>query len=75
MVRRLDNTSVYDINNYTVVLQRIKNNTYGTPRYKATIFYNGPDRGKSRGAYNYTFTGHYYAEAQEAEFILFEHLK
>jgi hypothetical protein len=70
MIRQLDAASVYDINNYTVILERIKNNKYGTPRFRATIFYNGSDRTRERGATNWTFTGHYYSNREEAEWIL-----
>lgn len=75
MVRRLNNIDVVEFGFYTVTLQRIKNGQYGTPRYEATIIYTGPDRGMDRSGYKYRFTGHYYSERQEAEFILNEHLK
>jgi len=75
MVRRLNNIDVIEFGFYTVTLQRIKNGQYGTPRYEAVIIYTGPDRGMDRGGYKYRFTGHYYSERQEAEWILEQHLK
>jgi len=75
MLRRLNNIDVVELANYTVTLQRIKNGQYGTPRYEAVIIYTGEDRGMDRAAYKYRFTGHYYSERQEAEWILEQHLK
>lgn len=75
MVKRLNNVDVIEFAEYTVVLERIKNTSSGAPRYEATIIYTGPDRGMDRSGYKYRFTGHYYSERQEAEYILSEHLK
>lgn len=75
MVRRLNNIDVIEFGFYTVTLQKIKNGQYGTPRYEAVIIYTGPDRGMDRSGYKYRFTGHYYSERQEAEWILEQHLK
>lgn len=75
MVRRLDCIDVVEFAEYTVTLQRIKNGHYGMSRYEAVIIYTGPDRGMNRAGSRYRFTGHYYDERGEAEFILNEHLK
>lgn len=75
MVRRLNNIDVIEFGFYTITLQKIKNGQYGTPRYEAVIIYTGPDRGMDRAGYKYRFTGHYYSERQEAEWILEQHLK
>ena len=75
MIRQVNTTSVYDINSYTVILERIKNSKCGTPRFRATILYNGSDRTRERTATNWTFTGHYYSDRDEAEWILHQVLK
>ena len=75
MLRRLNNIDVVELANYTVTLQRITNGQYGTPRYEAVIIYTGEGRGMDRSGYKYRFTGHYYSERQEAEWILEQHLK
>ena len=74
MVRRLNNIDVIEFGFYTVTLQKLKNGQYGCPRYEAVIIYTGPDRGMDRSGYKYRFTGHYYSERQEAEWILEQHL-
>lgn len=75
MLRRLKTINVIEFGFYIVTLQKIKNASYGAPRYEAVIIYTGPDRGMDRSGYKYRFTGHYYSERQEAEWILEQHLK
>ena len=74
MVKQLYNVDVIEFAEWIVVLQRIQNTSSGTPRYEATIINISKDRGMNRSASKYRFTGHYYSERQEAEFILEHHL-
>lgn len=64
-----------DNKDYCVTLKRLKNTTSGCPRYEATIIYLHYDPNASLYNAVYNFTGHYFSEAKEAEWILDEHLK
>ena len=75
MVKQLYNVDIIEFARWTVVLEKIKNSPSGAPRYEATVIYDGQDRGMDRAATKYRFTGHYYSEREEAEFILEHHLK
>lgn len=72
MIKKLNCVEVVNFKDYIVTMERIKNNVYGVPRYKATIIFKCCPFG---GAPVYTFTGHYYSIEQEALFILNEYLK
>ena len=75
MDKRLYDVDVVEFAEYIVVLEHIKNTPSGAPRYEATIIYNGKERGLDRAGHKYRFTGHYYSERQEAEYILEQYLK
>ena len=55
--------------NYIVTLEHLKNDTNGTPRYKAVIIF--PEQNE-KSLYNavYTFTGHYLGSFGEATWIV-----
>ena len=55
--------------NYTVTLEHLKNDTNGTPRYKAVIIF--PEQNEN-SFYNavYTFSGHYLGRFAEAKWIV-----
>lgn len=55
--------------NYVVTLEHLKNDTNGTPRYKAVIIF--PEQNE-KSFYNavYTFTGHYLNAFGEAKRIV-----
>lgn len=59
---------------HLVILERLKNDYYGCPRYKATIVFLADDATEYASAV-YTFKGHYMSDKQEAEFIINEHYK
>lgn len=76
MIKRLTNKNSYKVNNYMVTIERVKNNVYGNPRYKATLINldcNNPDNYYYTACY--TFTGHYYNELDEVKFIVNYHNK
>lgn len=75
MIKQKNNIDVIEFAEWLVTLKRIKNTLSGAPKYEATIINIGPQRGMDRAASVYTFTGHYYSERMEAEFILEHHLK
>lgn len=56
---------------YYVIMERLKNTTYGQPRWKATIIREDVDIYET--AYTYTFQGHYMSELMEAMWILDKH--
>ena len=72
MTRRFDNIQVYRIPTehalYHVLLTRIKNDVNGKPRYEAFITTSNDD-----AAYHYRFSGHYYGDAREADYIVGYH--
>lgn len=72
----LNVTTSYYFNPYMVTLERLKNDKYGTPRFKAFITdtKDAINRGAS-GTWCYKFTGNYRSEQEEAEKILNYHLK
>ena len=55
--------------NYIVTLEHLKNDTNGTPRYKAVIIF--PEQNEN-SFYNavYTFSGHYLGRFGEAKWIV-----
>ena len=76
-MKRLTNQAAYNIkgrlNDYIVTIERQTNAQDGTPRYKAAII--TKDEKETGTLYNavYSFRGHYYAEKEEAQFIVDEH--
>lgn len=72
MTRRLTNITTYNFANYSVALERIKNDINGNPRYKAIIIRTNEAVTSSAV---YTFSGHYMGERQEAEWILERYLE
>lgn len=75
MTRKLNYTSTYQTNNYIIVLERINNNIYGNPRFKASIIRKYDSIKHCILTYNYTFTGHYLSERLEAYMILKYHIE
>jgi hypothetical protein len=73
MVKRHDQINVFNIaterRSYIVALERLNNGINGNPRYKAVIIFPEED---TKSMYNavYTFSGHYYGEYGEAEYIV-----
>ena len=73
MTKRLNQINTFKIKKenqeHIITLERLKNDIYGTPRYKAVIIF------LASGDYNFfnavfTFKGHYLSERDEAEYIL-----
>ena len=58
--------------NYFVSLERIKNTVNGCPRFQATII---DLNSYCLATYQYTFTGHYMSEHDEAQWIAERHEK
>ena len=58
-------------NNYNVIMERLKNGTYGQPRWKATIISESTEIYQC--AYIYAFQGHYMSELMEAAYIVEVH--
>lgn len=82
MIRRRDNISIYKVvsqdtgNHYCVELLRLENNYYGNPRFEAHIIsINSIEKYDDYVAWVYRFTGHYYGNKEEAEFIAAYHEK
>lgn len=81
MIKQDNLKSVIKIKNYIITLERIKNTSSGNPRYKAILinennYSQNIEDGKaykSSIAFSYTFTGHYWTEYSEAEYILKHH--
>lgn len=59
---------------HLVIIERLKNTSYGCPRFKTTIVFLANDS-ESYFTAVYTFKGHYMSEQQEAEFIVNEYYK
>lgn len=83
MTKRLNNVNTYKITtsraNYAVVLERIKNDTYGNPRFEARVIvlevfgdYVNPDYCYTS---HYRFSGHFRDEIEEAKMIVEEYEK
>ena len=61
---------------YAVTLTTIQNDVNGNPRYEASVTnLSTLANCGSAGAFRYRFTGHYFGEVREAEFILDRHLE
>lgn len=81
MVKQLMNVSTYAFtkNNrkYFVTIERIGNTPCGNPRFEARIISNDCPYPLHEYCFTvkYRFSGHYYDEHAEAEWILEEHLK
>ena len=73
MVKRQYQIDAFQIStekrNYIVTLEHLKNDTNGTPRYKAVIIF--PEQNEN-SFYNavYTFSGHYLGRFAEAKWIV-----
>ena len=73
MVKRQYQIDAFQIStekgNYIVTLEYLKNDTNGTPRYKAVIIF--PEQNEN-SFYNavYTFSGHYLGRFAEAKWIV-----
>lgn len=75
-MRRCNQINAFSVNteksNYIVTLERLKNGANGQPRYKAVVIAlnSGPN-----DYFNavYTFSGHYFKESEEAQFIVNEY--
>ena len=72
MIKRLTNIETHNFGNYSVVLERIKNDVNGNPRYKAIIIRQNEAITSSPV---YTFGGHFMSEREEAEWILERYLE
>lgn len=60
---------------YAVTLTTIHNDINGNPRYEASVTnLSDLENYGYAGAFRYRFTGHYFGEHKEAEFILDRHL-
>ena len=70
MTKRLYNTTAYLKDGYIVILEQIKNDINGNPRFKAAI----TKAENNAIVYNFTFGGHFCGPNGEVEFIL-DHLK
>ena len=78
MVKRLDNVGTYEIKTdkgrYAVVIENIKNDTYGNPRYEARIVVLEIFGDAKREGYYYTaryrFSGHYLGVDGESKWIV-----
>ena len=74
MTKQLTSASIYHIPTdrglYHVILERIKNDSNGNPRYSAFISTSTGDI-----AYHYNFCGHYCGDVIEAEWIVKYHLE
>ena len=58
--------------NYLITLERIKNTVNGAPRFSAAII---DLNSYCLATYQYTFTGHYMSEHDEAQWIAERHEK
>lgn len=82
MVRQRDNESIYKVvssftnRHYYVELIRLQNNYYGNPRFEAHIIsLEHIEKYNYCGAWVYRFTGHYYDDQAECDFIVSYHEK
>jgi hypothetical protein len=82
MVRQKDNVAVYKITgektgrNYYVELLHLQNNYYGNPRFEAHIIsIEHIEKYDYCGAWVYRFTGHYFSEQEECNWIVGYHEK
>ena len=72
----IDIKTSYYINSYLVTLEKLKNDKYGTPRFKAFITdINDAIKNGGSGTWCYKFSGKYLGDQKEAERILNYHLK
>ena len=73
MIKRQNQIDAFSVStetrDYIVTLERLNNDRNGNPRYKAVIIFTEDG---ATSFYNavYTFTGHYYGERKEAEYIV-----
>lgn len=80
MIKRKNMVHVQDVTTkkgvYKVVLESLKNDINGAPRYKAIIIVMSIGEEKN-GVYNsvYTFTGHYWSNCRECEWIVEQYEK
>lgn len=81
-MKRLNNPSSYKIetskNIYIVTLQRLKNTTYGNPRFDAVVVCLGSAASSGIISYytiHFIFNGHYLSEYDEAKQLITEYEK
>ena len=75
MTRQYDNVGAYLVTradeNYLVELRHLKNTEAGNPRYEAVIFdLDCVKKYAYTGGHSFTFTGHYFGDQGEAEWIV-----
>lgn len=74
MVKRLTNKATYKVKGkkqkYIVVLEWLKNDINGNPRYKAHIIYNYMNKENWLYTKTYTFNGHYLCDYDECKWIV-----